>query len=89
VRPTPFTPERLSHLRQQGAAIAWARNRAGFTQRQAADLFGTKVNTVAKWEGGLRGCPPEVRRRIVAEWSGDEELLGPGADKCSCCGRPW
>jgi DNA-binding transcriptional regulator YiaG len=89
MRPTPFTPERLNHLRMQGAAIAWARHQNGFTQRQAADLFGASVNAVAKWETGRRACPPEVRRRIVAEWGGDVELLGPGADKCRCCGRKW
>jgi DNA-binding transcriptional regulator YiaG len=84
-----FTPERVAHLRQQGAAVAWARQRAGFTQRQAAERFGTSENTVAKWETGLRSCPAKVRRRIVEEWGGDAELLGPGADKCSCCGRRW
>jgi DNA-binding transcriptional regulator YiaG len=89
MRSTPFTPERLSHLRQQGAAIAWARHQNGLTQREAAAMFGTSENTVAKWETGLRSCPPKVRRRIVEEWGGDAELLGPGADKCSCCGRPW
>jgi DNA-binding transcriptional regulator YiaG len=89
MRPAPFTPERLTHLKEQGAAIAWARHQAGLTQRQVAAMFSTTVNTVAKWEGGQRSCPPEVRRRIVAEWGGDAELLGPGADKCSCCGRTW
>jgi DNA-binding transcriptional regulator YiaG len=89
VRSTPFTPERLAHLKDQGAAIAWARHQNGLTQREAAEMFGTSENTVAKWETGLRSCPPEVRRRIVAEWGGDAELLGPGADVCPHCGRQW
>jgi DNA-binding transcriptional regulator YiaG len=89
MRSTPFTPERLAHLRQQGAAIAWARHQVGLTQRQAAERFGTTPNVVAKWETGLRVCPVQVRRRIVAEWGGDAELLGPGADRCPHCGRTW
>jgi DNA-binding transcriptional regulator YiaG len=89
MRSIPFTPERVAHLRQQGAAIAWARHQVGLTQREAAAMFGVARNTVAKWETGLRVCPVQVRRRIVEEWGGDVELLGPGADKCSCCGRPW
>jgi DNA-binding transcriptional regulator YiaG len=89
MRSTPFTPERISHLRQQGAAIAWARHQNGLTQREAAAMFGVARNTVAKWETGLRSCPPEVRRRIVAEWGGDAELLGPGADVCPHCKRRW
>lgn len=89
MRSIPFTPERLAHLRMQGAAIARARRRNGLTQQQTADLFGASVNTVAKWEIGLRACPPEVCRKIVAEWGGDEELLGPGADVCPHCKRRW
>jgi DNA-binding transcriptional regulator YiaG len=89
MRSIPFTPERLAHLKDQGAAIARARREHGFTQKQAADLFGASVNTVAKWEIGLRACPPEVRRRIVKEWGGDVELLGPGADVCPHCKRRW
>jgi DNA-binding transcriptional regulator YiaG len=87
--PTTDSPERAAHLREQGAAIAYARHRKRLSQRQAAALFGVALNTVSKWETGIRACPPWVRHRIVKEWNGDPELLGPEADMCPHCKRKW
>jgi DNA-binding transcriptional regulator YiaG len=89
--PSPLntTEQRAAHLASQGAAIRQARHRAGLSQPAAAAQLGVSVWTLRSWEHGLRACPPEARRRIVAEWGGDAGLLGPGADACACCGRPW
>ena len=83
------TPRRAAVLRAMGDAIREARRKAGLTRRQAGEALGVDHRTVQSWELGRRGCLPELRRRIVAEWGGDPKILGPGADNCPCCGRPW
>jgi DNA-binding transcriptional regulator YiaG len=83
------TPERLAFLKRQATAIAAARFQSGFTQLTAAQALGVSEATVRSWEQARRGCPPEIRHRIVAEWGGDPVVLGSDADKCPCCGRSW
>jgi DNA-binding transcriptional regulator YiaG len=85
----PKSAPRAAHLAAQGAAIAHARESRGLTQQAAAAALGVPVWTLRSWEHGRRACPPETRRRIVREWRGDREILGPKADACPHCKRAW
>ena len=45
------------------------RRRHGITQQQLADsLYGVKVQSVASWESGRRGCPPIIYWVIKMIW---------------------
>jgi DNA-binding transcriptional regulator YiaG len=86
----PVPPQsHAAALKIQGAAIERARLARGLSQPAAALELGVAAATLQNWEQGRRGCPEEIRARIVAEWGADGKELSHVEGKCPCCGRPY
>lgn len=65
-----------------GENIKAARNRAGITQTELAELVGTDNNSISRWERGAKGCSGKNRARIAEvlnvtiEWLEQEHNTG-------------
>lgn len=84
-RPTPNS-DRFPAL---AAAIRAARARRGLSQAAAAAAFGVARWTWIGWEAAKRSPAQPTARRLAAEWSIPEDLLGlSDGPSCPTCRRP-
>ena len=60
---------------KRGARAKRARELAGLTQRQAADIFGVDKDTVSRWERGAHAISIQVCEQMAAAYSADKVFL--------------